>query len=64
MKLTMSAFCCGETLQARTTSTLSEAYKNKSSNSLLVANTVKVSPATTTACFFPWLIGLKIFSLT
>tara|TARA_B110000285_G_scaffold205398_1_gene243131 strand:+ start:346 stop:594 length:249 start_codon:yes stop_codon:yes gene_type:complete len=60
IKLTISAFYWGETLQARTTSTLSEASKNLVKSSIFEASTVRVSPATTIACFLPALFGKAI----
>ena len=59
MKFTISAFCWGETLQARTTSTLSDAYKNLPNNSSFPASAPSVSPAITIAYFLPAFEGLS-----
>ena len=62
--LTISAFCLGETLHARTTSTLSEADKKLLNRLGLASILVRVSPATIIACFYSELDGFSIYFMT
>jgi len=48
---TISAFCWGETLQAKTTSTLSEQFKNLNLISSILSIILNDAPATIMACF-------------
>jgi hypothetical protein len=48
---TISAFYCGDTLHANTTSTLSEQFKNVSLISSFPSITFNEAPATIIACF-------------
>lgn len=61
IKLTISAFYFGDTLQARTTSTRSEPLRKNSLSSSLASILTKEAPATIMAYFIPIFSGLLIF---